>query len=460
MRLILCAGLLAALLSPALAQQAPRIDGFEFKNGATVRNGEAAADGNVAVIGSNVGAQADLKAFIGDERCMVLNVMDVGNGKFRVIVTLPSDLDKGNYEFKLENSVGESNTLRLKIVDEEDLGEQVGEGQGLPAETKQYMTLNAAYVEDRGGRLTIVCPGTSRFPASTSVTGELMFFDDVIRRSSFLVQGDQSFAIEFAMEPGVKLRPGIYQIAAHFNLRTQRRRQKSAITRMLGDDTSEYEVVSTSTLVTHDEDGMAVANQLDKEHYTAMCDMLERAANQLYDAYAAAAKIHGQTDEGYVADEWWTYVRRSTDCVPRGLSAEERDALREKWAADERFTKGRSDVRFDDRAWRSWLDEEYRGEQIPGLSALADKHADHLGQYSFPANPESAAMVHDALAILLDRSAKFSINLYRRAGEEIDPNDQRGRLFSNFEGQSSDSSREAFDQLLRRIRRKMRISEE
>ncbi len=448
---------LLLFLAPALAQQPPRLDGFPFQDGAA-RSRDAQADDHVAVIGTDFGERFGLRAFVDEVVCTILAVRDVGEGRQEALVALPADLERRRYTLTLESAGGTSNGLTLKIVALDALPDQVGEGRGQP-EPRRFLILGEAIVEERDGRLTVVCPGTSRFPARTTITGELEFFGDVIRRSSFLVQADQSFLIELAMEPGVALRPGSYRISAHFNLRAQGRRQTAAITRALGEDASAYGYISASTLVSHDEAGKAAEDHRDREHYAAMCDRLERASARLYDAYAAAARIHGQTDAGYVEDAWWSYLRRSTECLPRGLPAEERAAMRKKWAADDRFTRGRSAVRLDVEAWRAWLDEDFRGAELPGLRALADEHAAQLGRFRFPAHPASAALIHDAIALLLVRSAELSLALYRHAGEPIDPNDQRGRLMSSFEGQGSDTSREAFAQLLRRVRRKLRIGE-
>ncbi len=443
--------LLGLLASSAFAQ-APRLEGFEFNDGAVVRTGEAVAGDNLLLHARGCGPQAELRILLGDEACMVLSIMKA-DGNDRILVSLPTGLKKGSHEIKAINSQGESNTLRLKIIDAD---ERPPPDDGSTTR-EEYMTLGTAFVREEGGRVAIVCPGSSRFPDKTELTGELHFFDEIIMRSGYKVAGDQSFELEFAMEPGVKLRPGHYTIVANFNFRSQRRRHKRVIEQALGDDNSEYSLITKNTLVTHRPNEIAAADEVDKLHYAEMCDLLERASRKLDAAFGAASKIHGQTDEGFDEDQWWKFVRRSTECLPYGLSTEERDAIRAEWLDDERFTRGRSDVRFDDRAWRDWMDDDFRGDTPTGLGGMADTQADHTKLYSFAAFPDAGGLLNDAMAVLLNRSAKYSINLYRKAGKEIDAKDKSGRLFSSFEGQGSDTSRSTFDQLLQKIRHRLRL---
>lgn len=443
--------LLASIFASAVwAQGAPRLEGFPSESGATERTTEAAAGDNVTVIGTNFGDRDKITAFLGEVK---LNVTHTEVD--RVILSIPADVKVGSYDLKVVNFGGESNKLKLKIIPIENRNKRASDSED-PAAS---LTLKNGSVVISGATPAIRAEGITELPEGCELTGELIFYDEIVGRGAFKVANNQTFVVEFPLQAGIKLRPGHYTIKVQFSFKKQRSKVQKAIEAKHGAKISSLQSLQAQTLVTFQSDLVSAAEEADKSHYKDLIESLEKAAKRLDAAYASALRIKGQKEGGFDEIYWWKWVRSQTECVPAGLTDEQREALKKEWLADERFAKGRTDVRFDKDAWRNWVDATFRGETEGGLAELAKKHENHVGTYTYPAYPDCKAKAYEAISLLGSRSAKYSRDLYQIAGMQASTEDAAGKShIPGMPGQSSDTSRSTLEDLIRHMKRKLRLN--
>lgn len=398
----------------ALAGAKPRID--------KITPDEVLPGGVLEIKGMNFSDKiSETKATVGGKPAIVL---DTKVEQMHVMV--PPDTSAGNVSVIVDVAGVKSNKEQVKVLrntaeNREKVAkrdEMVHEGSDATKQAGRPLVLDKPRAMSDRGMTGVRCAGRAIYPdgcvvvVSLALEGHILgYIDCEVTRGRF--QG--------TFGPYTKrLFSGHYTVEARFEASSQTGKIRRAFKKTYKDPAERAKFASA-----HDREVLRVGSdqlvQREQEeiqaHFKRVVERLLRLLDEIEAKFSMGGRALFRDSKGSVDEAAWELWldRRSL----RGVKGKERKDYVESWRAERSMLTGNN--RFDEDAWREWLDNSYRMDVL----ALAEDNKRYVERWQVMRFHKQLLSLDDLFGQLLKLSQMRSQYLYERVGLKLHDNDIR-----------------------------------
>jgi len=381
---------------------------------------EAIPGGVVKIKGINFSdLAADIVVTVGTERAVVLEP-----GLDSITIFVPHTVKPGKLPVQVEIGKARSNKKILRVKNDASAREEAkqrdldtfeGAGDETAAWKDRFLILDVPKVQKKRGETFIAVKGQAKYPDGCVILVSFKLDDLFSRSAEGIVKGSR-FQAKLGPFPR-RLFAGNYAVEAEFEATTQPGRIRRLFRRTFKGKDRDARKHALDRQYVHV--GTTSAEQDDlrqlRSHFRRTIEDARRHLTQIEDRFHSCGRSlfvrkNGKVDE----DRWEDWLRRRS---MKHLGSAAFDKKAKELAAAQSFLKGN---RFQDGAWREWLDYRWRTQVLE----LAREHAKFRDSWEILKFPKAVRSLEEALATLMRLSQKRSQELYEGNGMSLPKKDQ------------------------------------